>query len=75
MCLQSIPRQVWLDNRTTTSLMQYPVEELNLLHDSETSEANVTVGAGSFIELDGVSGNQVSRHNRNADKFCCSGML
>jgi len=57
--LQSIPRQVWLDNRTTTDLVQYPVEELSSLHGTEMSDVNVTVGAASFVKLDGIGGNQV----------------
>lgn len=55
----SIPRQVWLDNRTTTDLIQYPVEELSSLRGAEMSAVNLTVEAASFIGLDGIGGNQL----------------
>lgn len=49
-----------MDGRTTTDLIQYPVDELKSLHRINNSFENVVVGVGAFVKLDGVSGNQVT---------------
>lgn len=59
ICAQSVPRQVWLDNRTTTDLIQYPVDELQSLHGQESSYENLRVEAASSVKLNDTGGNQV----------------
>lgn len=59
VCAQSVPRQVWLDNRTTTDLIQYPVDELQSLRGQNVSYENLKVEAASSVKLNDTGGNQV----------------
>ncbi|XP_049934529.1 beta-fructofuranosidase, soluble isoenzyme I-like isoform X2 [Nymphaea colorata] len=49
--LQTIPRVVYLDLKTNSNLIQWPVEEVKRLRRTEFSFENITVAAGSVLPL------------------------
>lgn len=57
--LQGFPRQVWLDEDTKRSLLQWPIEEVESLHKRSTSLSNVVLKTGSKVNVKGVKGAQL----------------
>ncbi|GKV00127.1 hypothetical protein SLEP1_g12871 [Rubroshorea leprosula] len=55
--LQSIPRQIWLD-RTGKQLVQWPVEEINGLHNNLVSIHDFQLENGSAFEISGITAAQ-----------------
>lgn len=55
--LQSFPRQIWLD-RSGSQLVQWPVEEINKLHDKQVSIQNKKLDGGSVLEIPGITASQ-----------------
>ncbi|XP_044958470.1 sucrose:sucrose 1-fructosyltransferase-like [Hordeum vulgare subsp. vulgare] len=49
--LQAIPRTVALDEMTRTNLLQWPVEEIDVLRYNTTNFNGITIRAGSVIPL------------------------
>ncbi|CAN6476730.1 unnamed protein product [Victoria cruziana] len=49
--VQTIPRVVYLDLKTNSNLIQWPVEEVKSLRRGQFSFENVTVAAGSVLPL------------------------
>ncbi|CAN6470212.1 unnamed protein product [Victoria cruziana] len=49
--LQTIPRVVYLDLKTNSNLIQWPVEEVESLRTTQFSFENITVAAGSVLPL------------------------
>lgn len=56
--VQGIPRQVWFDNNTKENLIQWPIEELTSLHESNITIDNVILESGSIMEVEGAQGAQ-----------------
>ncbi|MCO5604635.1 hypothetical protein L7F22_058805 [Adiantum nelumboides] len=56
--LQGFPRQVWLDGDTRSSLLQWPIEEIDTLHRKSASLRNVLLKTGSLVKVQGVKGAQ-----------------
>ncbi|KAG0626275.1 hypothetical protein M758_2G115900 [Ceratodon purpureus] len=57
--LQSIPRVVWLDKRTSTNLLQWPIKEVQKLRHGKITVKNVNLKAGEVARLMDVSGVQL----------------
>ncbi|XP_059301979.1 beta-fructofuranosidase, insoluble isoenzyme CWINV3-like [Lycium ferocissimum] len=55
--LQSFPREIWLD-RAGKQLIQWPIEEIETLRTNKVELQNITLKAGSKIEISGVTGAQ-----------------
>jgi len=56
---QSIPRVVWLDQRTSTNLLQWPIKEVQKLRHGKVTIKDVKLKAGEVARLRNVSGVQV----------------
>ncbi|KAG4380445.1 hypothetical protein GLYMA_16G175800v4 [Glycine max] len=56
--LQSIPRQVWL-HKSGKWLMQWPIEEVEKLHDKQVSIMGEKLVSESTIEVSGIPASQV----------------
>eukprot|EP00250_Pteridium_aquilinum_P021919 c2525_g1_i1 orf=173-2248(+) len=56
--VQSIPRQVWFDNLTSNSLIQWPIEEITSLYNNSISIDNATLEVGSIMKIEGAQGAQ-----------------
>ncbi|KAL9249363.1 Acid beta-fructofuranosidase-like protein [Drosera capensis] len=50
--VQAIPRTIWLDQKTGTNLLNWPVEEVESLRMSHKDFLSITVQAGSIVPLD-----------------------
>lgn len=57
--LQSIPRIVYLDQRANTSLIQWPIEEVQTLRRNKITVKDVNLEGGEVARLMDVSGVQV----------------
>lgn len=55
--LQSIPREIWLD-KSGKQLVQWPVEEINLLHGNEVSFLDRNLDSGTVLEVKGITASQ-----------------
>ncbi|GMJ15754.1 ARABIDOPSIS THALIANA CELL WALL INVERTASE 1 [Hibiscus trionum] len=55
--LQVIPRQIWL-GRTGKQLVQWPVEELNILRDNQVNVNGKQLESGSVFEVSGITASQ-----------------
>ncbi|XP_020536338.1 beta-fructofuranosidase, insoluble isoenzyme CWINV1 isoform X2 [Jatropha curcas] len=55
--LQAIPRQIWLD-RSGNQLVQWPVEEINKLHDKQINIENKILDNGSTFEIQYITASQ-----------------
>ncbi|KAI5064712.1 hypothetical protein GOP47_0019407 [Adiantum capillus-veneris] len=56
--VQSMPRQVWFDNITKDSLIQWPIEEIRSLYKRNISFTDVTLESGTRIKIEGAKGAQ-----------------
>ncbi|KAJ0898101.1 putative glycosidase [Helianthus annuus] len=56
--LQSFPRSVWLD-QNQKQLVQWPIEEIEMLHENEVSLRNENLEDGSLHEILGITPLQV----------------
>jgi hypothetical protein len=61
-CLQSIPRAVWLDKRTSTNLLQWPIEEVLKFRHGKVTVQIVDLKTGEVARLMNVSVVQVLTH-------------
>ncbi|KAI3812561.1 hypothetical protein L1987_17272 [Smallanthus sonchifolius] len=52
--LQSFPRSIWLD-RNQKQLVQWPIEEIEMLHENEVSLQNENLEDGSLHEIQGIT--------------------
>ncbi|KAI3713756.1 hypothetical protein L1987_72342 [Smallanthus sonchifolius] len=52
--LQSFPRSIWLD-RNQKQLVQWPIEEIEMLHENEVSLQNKNLEGGSLHEIQGIT--------------------
>ncbi|KAK1438291.1 hypothetical protein QVD17_04098 [Tagetes erecta] len=52
--VQSLPRSVWLD-RNQKQLVQWPVEEIEMLHENEVGFQNKDLEGGSLVEIEGIT--------------------
>ncbi|KAI5078854.1 hypothetical protein GOP47_0006525 [Adiantum capillus-veneris] len=57
--LQGFPRQVWLDGDTKSSLLQWPIEEIESLRRKSVSLSNLPLKTGSLVEVKGIEGTQL----------------
>ncbi|CAJ1940816.1 unnamed protein product, partial [Sphenostylis stenocarpa] len=55
--LQCIPREVWLDE-SGNRLMQWPIEEVEKLHDKQISITGEKLFGGSVLEISGITASQ-----------------
>nr|GEX31545.1 fructan 6-exohydrolase-like [Tanacetum cinerariifolium] len=55
--IQSFPRTLWLDGNQT-QLIQWPIEEIEMLHENEVSFQNKKLEGGSLQEVEGVTASQ-----------------
>ena len=60
--MQSIPRQVWLDNKSQKRLVQWPIEEVEKLRGKKISINGEKLGSGSILEVSGITASQVSKN-------------
>lgn len=58
--MQSIPRQVWLDNKSGNRLIQWPIEEVEKLRGKKVSMNGEKLVSGAILEVSGVTASQVS---------------
>ncbi|KAJ1423432.1 Glycosyl hydrolase family 32, N-terminal [Sesbania bispinosa] len=56
--VQSIPRQVWLDNKSGKQLIQWPIEEVEKLRGKKININGEKLGSGSILEVSGISASQ-----------------
>ncbi|KAJ1430302.1 Glycosyl hydrolase family 32, N-terminal [Sesbania bispinosa] len=56
--VQSIPRQVWLDNKSGKQLIQWPIEEVKKLRGKKININGEKLGSGSILEVSGISASQ-----------------
>ncbi|XP_019443111.1 PREDICTED: beta-fructofuranosidase, insoluble isoenzyme CWINV3-like isoform X1 [Lupinus angustifolius] len=56
--LQTIPRQVWLD-KSGKQLIQWPIEEVEKLHDKQITITGEKLVSGSTLEVSGITASQV----------------
>ncbi|KAD3641776.1 hypothetical protein E3N88_31000 [Mikania micrantha] len=52
--LHSFPRSIWLD-QSQKQLVQWPIEEIEMLHENEASFRNKNLDDGSVIEILGIT--------------------
>ncbi|PIA34072.1 hypothetical protein AQUCO_03900169v1 [Aquilegia coerulea] len=50
-CVQIVPREIILDNKTMTNVLQWPVKELESLRSNKKEFNPVKLGAGSIVPL------------------------
>nr|GEU69450.1 fructan 1-exohydrolase IIb [Tanacetum cinerariifolium] len=55
--LQSFPRALWID-RSGKQLIQWPVEEIELLRENEVTLQNKNLKPGSVLEIEGITASQ-----------------
>ncbi|KAI3501676.1 hypothetical protein L1887_29630 [Cichorium endivia] len=55
--LQSFPRSLWLD-KNQKQLLQWPIEEIEMLHENEVSFRNKKLEGGSLHEIQGITASQ-----------------
>ncbi|XP_076944732.1 beta-fructofuranosidase, insoluble isoenzyme CWINV3-like [Bidens hawaiensis] len=55
--LQSFPRTIWLD-QNQKQLIQWPIEEIEELHENEVSFQNKILEGGSLHEIQGITASQ-----------------
>ncbi|CAJ1972892.1 unnamed protein product, partial [Sphenostylis stenocarpa] len=55
--LQCIPREVWFDE-SGNRLMQWPIEEVEKLHDKQISITGEKLFGGSVLEISGITASQ-----------------
>ncbi|KAF5190792.1 Acid beta-fructofuranosidase, partial [Thalictrum thalictroides] len=51
-CLQAVPREITLDNKTNANVIQWPVKEVETLRSNKKEFSKVKLGAGSIVPLD-----------------------
>ncbi|KAK7351277.1 hypothetical protein VNO77_10598 [Canavalia gladiata] len=56
--VQSIPRQVWLDNESGKQLIQWPIEEVEKLRGNKVSFNGEKLVSGSILEVSGITASQ-----------------
>lgn len=56
--LQSFPRSIWLDS-TRNQLVQWPIEEIETLHENQISVHDKKLESGSVFEVSGITASQV----------------
>ncbi|RYR06008.1 hypothetical protein S83_056741 [Arachis hypogaea] len=56
--IQSIPRQIWLD-KSGKRLVQWPIEEIEKLHDKQVSISKENLLSGSTLQVSGIIASQV----------------
>ncbi|KAH7366513.1 hypothetical protein KP509_18G082000 [Ceratopteris richardii] len=56
--VQSIPRQVWFDNLTQNSLIQWPIEEIKSLYNRTISLTSFTLESGGIFKVEEAQGAQ-----------------
>ncbi|RYR47281.1 hypothetical protein Ahy_A07g033223 isoform C [Arachis hypogaea] len=79
--MQSIPRQVWLDNKSGNRLVQWPIEEVEKLRSKNISINGEKLGGGSILEVSGITASQADievlfeiPELENAESFDLSGV-
>ncbi|XP_043704813.1 beta-fructofuranosidase, insoluble isoenzyme CWINV1-like [Telopea speciosissima] len=55
--IQAIPRNIWLD-KTGKQLVQWPIEEIEMLHEKPIDWHSTELKAGSLLEVSGVTASQ-----------------
>ncbi|XP_076916520.1 beta-fructofuranosidase, insoluble isoenzyme CWINV1-like [Bidens hawaiensis] len=55
--LQTFPRALWID-RSGKQLIQWPVEEIESLHENEVKLQNKKLTSGSVVEIQGITASQ-----------------
>nr|GEX37386.1 fructan 6-exohydrolase-like [Tanacetum cinerariifolium] len=55
--LHSFPRSLWLD-QNQKQLIQWPIEEIEMLHENEVSYGDKKLEAGSVHEIEGITASQ-----------------
>ncbi|GJU97791.1 AChain A, fructan 1-exohydrolase Iia [Tanacetum coccineum] len=55
--LQSFPRTLWID-RSGKQLIQWPVQEIELLRENEVTLQNKNLKPGSVLEIEGITASQ-----------------
>nr|XP_043607075.1 fructan 6-exohydrolase-like [Erigeron canadensis] len=55
--IQSFPRSIWLD-KDQKQLMQWPIEEIEMLFKNEVSSHNMKLEGGSLHEVQGITASQ-----------------
>lgn len=61
-CWQGIPRTVWLDSSTKSSIITLPVDEVKSLRHNKVSKKEIQLAPGTVVQVDGVIGDQVIPH-------------
>ncbi|XP_057729091.1 beta-fructofuranosidase, insoluble isoenzyme CWINV6-like isoform X1 [Arachis stenosperma] len=56
--VQSIPRQVWLDNKSGNRLVQWPIKEVEKLRSKNISINGEKLRGGSILEVSGITASQ-----------------
>lgn len=57
--LQAVPRKVWLD-KTGKQLIQWPIEEIETLHEKEVKIFDKELTSGSVMKVPDITASQVS---------------
>ncbi|CAH1415093.1 unnamed protein product [Lactuca virosa] len=55
--VQSFPRSIWLD-KNQKQLLQWPIEEIEMLHENKVSFQNKKLEGGSLHEIQGITASQ-----------------
>ncbi|XP_023768664.1 beta-fructofuranosidase, insoluble isoenzyme CWINV3 [Lactuca sativa] len=55
--VQAFPRSIWLD-KNQKQLLQWPIEEIEMLHENEVSFQNKKLEGGSLHEIQGITASQ-----------------